>query len=89
MIGNDYILSVPKLRTSGRIIRLSTDSQPTVGDDGGTLQVGTELLIEDTGLTYYWSGSAWERPNLAQKIDQLVELQLEIRDFLQKVIYPD
>lgn len=82
----DLLLARPQLRTTGRLVRLSTDSLPTVDDDGGALQVGTELLHEDTGAFRYWTGSEWLRSNLPQKLDQLIDVAIEIRDLLQTAL---
>jgi hypothetical protein len=82
MIIDDLQLSIPALMSFGRLVRLSTDAQPTVDDDGGPLQLGTELLIEDTGYSYYWNGTSWVRTTFPQKFDLLVELAREIRDRL-------
>ena len=72
------------LLTTGRMVRLSTDDTPTKDDDGGTLEVGAELLHEDTGNIKYWNGSAFVPVTMGQKLLQLIELQREIRDLLEQ-----
>lgn len=81
---SDFEAAEIPLRTTGRMVRLAADSEPTVGDDGGALIVGTELLREDTGKASYWNGSAWKPVTLPQRIVQAIELLREIRDLLSE-----
>ena len=72
------------LRTTGRMVRLSTDSEPSVSDEGEALVVGTELLRQDTGKLDYWTGTVWASVTIGQKLQQFVEVHFEIRDLLTK-----
>ena len=85
MTVDDLRLNRPLLRTTGRIVGLSTDTKPTVDEDGSTLEVGTEFLADDTGIFYYWTGSDWALSDFNQKLYQLIELQIEIRDLLKEM----
>lgn len=82
MAANDLLLQKPPLLTKGWLLQLSTDAQPTLGPDGGALEVGQELLYEDTGQSLYWDGSAWQTTNFPQQLNQLRQVALEIRDLL-------
>jgi hypothetical protein len=82
----EFDVIAPLLRTRDRMVRLSSESEPAIDDDGGTLQVGTELLYEDTGTLVYWNGSVWKRPTFRQKLEQFIELQIEIRDLLTNFV---
>ena len=72
----------PSLLTSDRIIGLSTDSNPTVGGDGGALLVGQEWVHEDTGVIKYYTGSGWVLVDFNQRLNQGIALLMEIRDLL-------
>ena len=76
----DFLLTKPQLKTTGRMTRLSTDTDPTEDDDGGELMIGQEMLLEDTGMFKYWDGNSWEPVTFSQKLLQFFELQFEIRD---------
>jgi hypothetical protein len=71
----------PALRTSGRIHRTATAAAPTVDDDGGALQVGTEL-VRDTGGRAFWNGTTWKGASVEQQLGQIADLLIEIRDLL-------
>jgi hypothetical protein len=71
----------PALRTSGRIHRTATAAAPTVDDDGGALQVGTEL-VRDTGGRAFWDGTKWKGASVEQQLGQIADLLIEIRDLL-------
>lgn len=79
----DVFTQRPRLRTTGKMIRQSTDSAPSQHDEGHALPIGTELLREDTGKLDYWTGSEWVPVALSQKIVQQCELLTEIRDLLK------
>lgn len=83
MIASELI-SLPLLRSSGRMVRLSSCTDPTVDDDGGTLAIGTELLHDDTGKIRFWDGTAWKPIHFAQKLCQGVDLLIELRDLLDQ-----
>lgn len=69
------------LRTDPPIYITGTDSEPTVDTDGGVLPVGREL-VRDTGARKYWNGSAWKTVTDTQKLCQVADLLIEIRDLL-------
>ncbi len=71
----------PSLKTSGRIHRTATATAPTVDDDGGTLQVGTEL-VRDGGGRAFWDGTKWKGASVEQQLGQIADLLIEIRDLL-------
>ena len=83
----ELVLNRPRLRTAGRLVIQSTDAEPAVDADGGTLEAGTELYVENSGVTKYWTGSAWEPVNAAQIFNQLVDLHREIRDRLKDLVH--
>lgn len=82
----EFTLNAHKLLTDTRLVGLSTDTKPTVDEEGGELEVGREWIATDTGQSWYWDGSAWVRANYTQKIDQQTELLFEIRDLLTQLI---
>ena len=84
MLLEDFEITVPQLRTTGRMLRNESDSDPSLDDEGGVLLVGTELLREDTGKTQYWDGSAWQPITLVQRLGQIGEFLREIRDLLTR-----
>lgn len=81
MISEDLVPAQPALQIDGRLSCLSTEVKPTVASDGTALEVGTELREEDTGRCFYWTG-AWTPVAFTQKLDQLVEVCIEIRNLL-------
>jgi hypothetical protein len=82
----ELTLNAHKLLTDTRLAGNSTDTKPTVDEEGGELPVGREWFAEDTGQSWYWDGSEWVRANYTQKIDQQTELLFEIRDLLTQLI---
>ena len=89
MTAEDFILTKPLLLTTGRMVRLSTEDDPTVDDEGAALQVGQELLLDDKGLLKYWDGDSWEPVTFSQKLIQCFEIQAEIRDHMLAVTSED
>ena len=85
----DFTLAAPALRTDMRIVGLSTDTKPTVDEDGSVLQAGTEFISDDTGQSWYWTGSEWKPTTFPQKIEQLIQLQWESRDLLARLANED
>ena len=81
----DFTLAAPALRTDVRIVGLSTDTKPTVDEDGSELQLGTEFFSDDTSQSWFWNGSEWLPTTFPQKIDQLIQLQWESRDLLARL----
>lgn len=79
----DLSRQTPALLTSAPIIGLSTDSDPTVGADGGALEVGQVWLHEDTGRQKYYTGSEWKLVDANQERGLQTALLLEIRDLLK------
>ncbi len=79
----DFILTKPALQSDSRFQGLSADTRPIIHPDGSPLDVGAEWQSTDTGVWEYWDGAAWQRTNFAQKLDQLIELQIETRDLLR------
>lgn len=75
--------TMPALLTDSPIVGLSTDDGPTVGGDGGALEVGATWLHEDTGVLKYWTGSAWATVKQEQADRLSLALLFEIRDSLQ------
>ena len=73
----------PALSTETPIIGLSTDSEPTVGVDGGALEAGATWLHEDTGALKYYTGSAWAAVAVEQADGLRLALLFEIRDLLR------
>ena len=79
----DSLPTLPRLSTSGRLVRNAADTEPTtVDDNGGALLLGQELLIEDTGTLKYWNGTAFAPVTVSQKLCQLADLLTELRDLL-------
>ncbi len=85
MMVQDLILNKPVLQSDQRYCGLAADTKPIVGIDGSPLLVGTEFREEDTGISSYWTGTAWQPTSFTQKLDQLVELNIEILDYLRKL----
>lgn len=85
MAVRDFLLAAPTLRTDTRIVGLSTDTKPTIDEDGSELQIGTEFFSDDTSQSWYWTGEEWKPTTFPQKIDQLINLQWESRDLLAKL----
>ncbi len=75
------IVTTTNLRTDAPIYLSGTDSEPTVDVDGGAIAVGREL-IRDTGAHKFWDGSAWRPVTDSQKLCQVADLLIEIRDLL-------
>ncbi len=73
----------PALLTSPPIVGLSTDSEPTVGEDGGELERGQTWLHEDTGVLKYYTGSVWTPVDFNQTIGLQTTLLFEIRNLLR------
>ena len=71
------------LRTDAPIYITGTDAAPTVDPNGGALQVGQEL-VRDTGARAYWNGTAWKPVTEQQKLCQVADLLIEIRDLLSQ-----
>lgn len=82
MTAEDLQLAAPSLNADRRMYCLSTEDKPT-SSVFGSLEVGDELQETDTGRWFYWTGSAWARTTFLQKLDQLVELNIEIRNLLR------
>lgn len=80
---SSYIRQTPALLTDPPIVTESTETLPTVGEDGGALEVGATLLHEDTGRLLYWTGSEWKLADLNQERGLQTSLLFEIRDLLQ------
>lgn len=74
----------PALANTPPMTRASSEALPTVDEDGGTLQVGQELITEDTGNWLYWTGSRWEAVLVEQKLAQMCEFLRDIRTALVK-----
>jgi hypothetical protein len=69
------------LKTSGRLHRTANAAAPTVDDDGGALQPGTEL-VRDNGGRAYWTGTEWKGASVNQQLGQIADLLIEIRNLL-------
>lgn len=78
----DLRLAEPQLLTGDPMVALSTDTAPTVAEDGSELQVGQVLILEDIGRQQYWTGSAWAVVTTAQTMDLQTQLLREIRSLL-------
>lgn len=78
--------NLPALLTDAPIVGVSTDDEPEVDNDGGTLEVGATWLWEDTGLWKYWTGSAWKAVTVEQVTGLNLSLQFEIRDLLRTMV---
>ena len=83
MSPTDLQLANPSLLTDQRSYVQSTDTKPAIADDGSDLEVGAELQEVDTGRWFFWNGSAWQLTTPAQKLDQLIEINIEIRNILR------
>ena len=80
----DFLLvQQPPLLTDEVYVGLSTDTKPTVAEDGGDLQLGTQFVCEDTGVAWYWTGSAWAGTTFGQQQRLQIDLLTEIRDLLR------
>lgn len=86
MTDADFVLKQPALSTRERMAGLSTETKPTLSGDGEPYGVGTEFVEADTGTSFYWDGSAWQRSTMQQKFHQFVEAALEIRDLLEDLL---
>ena len=82
MIAEDLQLTKPPLNTDRRLYVLSTEDKPTTSIFGD-LEVGDELQETDTGRWFFWSGTTWTPTTFMQKLDQLIEINIEIRDLLR------
>jgi hypothetical protein len=80
---NEFTRQTPALLTSPPIVGLSSDAEPTVGEDGGALETGQLWHWEDTGHWKYYTGSAWKLVDFNQTIGLAISLLFEIRDLLQ------
>lgn len=88
MNASDLLLTIPALQPGYREVGLSTDAKPTLLSDGTGLPVpvGTEFREDDTGRSFYYDGSVWQPCTFPQKLDQLIETNIAIRDLLQQLV---
>ena len=80
----DLRLAEPQLLSGEPMVALSTDTEPTVAEDGSALQVGQLLILEDTGIQKYWTGAAWARVTTGQVLDLNTQLLRELRDLMNE-----
>lgn len=74
--------SAPALLTEPPIVTLSTDDEPTVDNDGGSLEVGQVWKHEDTGeMRYYTAAGTWATVTTQQADLLRLDLLFEIRDW--------
>lgn len=73
---------LPALRTDSPIVGMSTDSEPTIGNDGAELEAGDVWVWQDTGAWKYWTGEKWLPVTVGQKDALNTMLLYEIRDLL-------
>ncbi len=74
-------LIYPPLSYDDRQTVATTDTFPTVRDDGGELETG-DCLESDTGDLYYWTGAAWRLVTPAQVTLLTLQVLIQIRDAL-------
>lgn len=74
-------MSEQALRTDAVIRLAADDSEPTVERDGTALPIGREFL-RDNGGRKFWNGSDWKYVSDSQKLFQVADLLIEIRDLL-------
>jgi hypothetical protein len=86
MFPEDFVLNKIALEADIRFEGLSTDARPSTHEDGSPIDPGAEWRSTDTGIWEHWDGTTWQRTTFTQKLDQLIELQIETRDLLRELL---